>query len=140
MKTIFSTININMKYLIKNFDAHSDKNGIFLLDRRMDIFIRQDDTFNCNCQMRFRLIPDKSHGQEAEEGVGKGTSSKTLDASSIASEITHALENPTVLQMVSKNPTLKALSDMAVKYSKTTSGKGSNNSAAKEIMQRTILR
>ena len=136
-----STININMKYLIKNFDAHSDKNGIFLLDRRMDIFIRQDDTFNCNCQMRFRLIPDKSHGQEAEEGVGKGTSSsKTLDASSIANEITHALENPTVLQMVSKNPTLKALSDMAVKYSKTTSGKGSNSSAAKEIMQRTILR
>ena len=127
-----------MKYLIKNFDAHSDKNGIFLLDRRMDIFIRQDDTFNCNCQMRFRMIPDKSHGQEAEQGVGKGTP-KTLDAASIASEITHALDNPTVLHMVSKNPTLKALGDMAKKYSKTTSGKSSNNSAAKEIMQRTIL-
>lgn len=135
-----STININMKYLIKNFDAHSDKNGIFILDRRMDIFIRQDDTFNCNCQMRFRMIPDKSHGQEAEQGVGKSTpKSKTLDVASIASEITHALDNPTILHMVSKNPTLKALGDMAKKYSKTTSGKSSNNSAAKEIMQRTIL-
>ena len=133
-----STININMKYLIKNFDAHSDKNGIFLLDRRMDIFIRQDDTFNCNCQMRFRMIPDKSHGKEAEEGVGKSTP-KTTDAAKIASEISHALDNPTILHMISKNPTLKALGDMAKKYSKTISGKSSNNSAAKDIMQRTIL-
>ena len=133
-----STININMKYLIKNFDAHSDKNGIFLLDRRMDIFIRQDDTFNCNCQMRFRMIPDKSHGKEAEEGVGKSTP-KTTDAAKMASEISHALDNPTILHMISKNPTLKALGDMAKKYSKTTSGKSSNNSAAKDIMQRTIL-
>lgn len=133
-----STININMKYLIKNFDAHSDKNGIFLLDRRMDIFIRQDDTFNCNCQMRFRMIPDKSHGKEAEEGVGKSTP-KTTDAAKIASEISHALDNPTILHMISKNPTLKALGDMAKKYNKTISGKSSNNSAAKEILQRTIL-
>ena len=133
-----STININMKYLIKNFDAHSDKNGIFLLDRRMDIFIRQDDTFNCNCQMRFRMIPNKSHGKEAEEGVGKSTP-KTTDAAKIASEISHALDNPTILHMVSKNPTLKALSNMAKNYNKTISGKGSNNSAAKDILQRTIL-
>ena len=133
-----STININMKYLIKNFDAHSDKNGIFLLDRRMDIFIRQDDTFNCNCQMRFRMIPDKSHGKEAEEGVGKSTP-KTTDAANIASEISHALDNPTILHMISKNPTLKALGDMAKKYNKTISGKSSNNSAAKDILQRTIL-
>ena len=133
-----STININMKYLIKNFDAHSDKNGIFLLDRRMDIFIRQDDTFNCNCQMRFSMIPDKSHGKEAEEGVGKSTP-KTTDAAKIASEISHALDNPTILHMISKNPTLKALGDMAKKYNKTISGKSSNNSAAKDILQRTIL-
>ena len=133
-----STININMKYLIKNFDAHSDKNGIFLLDRRMDIFIRQDDTFNCNCQMRFRMIPSKSHGKEAEEGVGKSTP-KTTDAAKIANEISHALDNPTILHMISKNPTLKALGDMAKKYNKTISGKSSNNSAAKDIMQRTIL-
>ena len=129
-----------MKYLIKNFDAHSDKDGIFLLDRRMDIFIRQDDTFNCNCQMRFRLIPNKPHGQEAEEGVGKGTANtKTTDAASIASEISHSLENPTVLHLVSKNPTLKILSNMAQRYSQTMTGKGSNTYSAKDIMQRTIL-
>ena len=135
-----STININMKYLIKNFDAHSDKDGIFLLDRRMDIFIRQDDTFNCNCQMRFRLIPNKPHGKEAEEGVGKSTpKTKTNDAASIADEISNALDNPSILHLVSKNSTLKALSNMAKKYSKTTAGKSSNNSATKDIMQRTIL-
>ena len=50
-------------YLIKNFDARSDKDGTFLLDRRTDIFLREDDKlFTVNNQLYFSKIANDDNG------------------------------------------------------------------------------
>ena len=51
-----SIFNINKKYIIRNYDAHSDQDGLFLLDRRVDIYVREDDRFLCNCLLTFSKV------------------------------------------------------------------------------------
>ena len=58
-----SVFDINKMYLIKNFDARSDKDGTFLLDRRTDIFLREDDKlFTVNNQLYFSKIANDDNG------------------------------------------------------------------------------
>lgn len=52
-----SVLNINKRYVIKNFDAHSDLDGDFLLARKVDIFTRDDNEFTLNTLLSFRIKP-----------------------------------------------------------------------------------
>lgn len=52
-----SVLNINKRYVIKNFDAHSDLDGDFLLARKVDIFTRDDKEFTLNTILSFRIKP-----------------------------------------------------------------------------------
>ena len=51
-----SIFNINKKYIIRNYDAHSDQDGLFLLDRRVDVYVREDDRFLCTCLLTFSKV------------------------------------------------------------------------------------
>lgn len=51
-----SIFNINKKYIIRNYDAHSEQDGLFLLDRRVDVYVREDDRFLCNCLLTFSKV------------------------------------------------------------------------------------
>ena len=51
-----SIFNINKKYIIRNYDAHSDQDGLFLLDRRVDVYVREDDKFLCTCLLTFSKV------------------------------------------------------------------------------------
>lgn len=57
-----SVFNINMEYIIKNYDAHSDTDGRFLLDRKVEMFAREDENFKCTTQLSFRKIADDAGG------------------------------------------------------------------------------
>lgn len=52
-----SVLNINKKYTVKNFDAHSDVDGEFLLSRKLDIFARDDHGFSLSTSLIFRIKP-----------------------------------------------------------------------------------
>ena len=43
----------NKEYLIKNYDGHSDKDGKFLLNKKILVFVKEDQRFKCNCQLLF---------------------------------------------------------------------------------------
>ena len=51
-----SIFNINKKYIIRNYDAHSEQDGLFLLDRRVDVYVREDDRFLCTCLLTFSKV------------------------------------------------------------------------------------
>ena len=51
-----SIFNINKKYIIRNYDAHSEQDGLFLLDRRVDVYVREDDKFLCTCLLTFSKV------------------------------------------------------------------------------------
>lgn len=48
----------NKEYCVKNYDTHSDKDGKFLLARKKEIFIRDDDTFTLNTILELKKIPE----------------------------------------------------------------------------------
>lgn len=52
-----SVLNINKRYVIRNFDSHSDLDGDFLLSRKVDIFTRDDQDFELNTLLSFRIKP-----------------------------------------------------------------------------------
>jgi len=55
-----SLFNINKKYIIRNYDAHSDQDGLFLLDRRVDVYVREDDRFLCTCLLTFSKVANST--------------------------------------------------------------------------------
>lgn len=55
-----SIFNINKKYIIRNYDTHSEQDGLFLLDRRVDVYVREDDKFLCTCLLTFSKVADSN--------------------------------------------------------------------------------
>lgn len=66
-----SVLTINKKYIIKNYSAHSDKDGLFLLKRRLDLFQRMgEDGFACTSNLDFdRLADVKTNTAEYKNSV-----------------------------------------------------------------------
>ena len=132
-----SVFNINKKFIIKNFDAHTDKDGTFLLDRKIEIFMREDDKFLCNCQMQFRLIPSNTDDRNDNEKIADEILNKTTRTEGIndlAGEIANSLSKD-VLHFMNNNSTLKTLSTIAKAYKVNAEGKKSNANMAKEIIK-----
>ena len=53
------TFTINKQYVIKNYNAHSNKNGVFLLIKKSDFFVRAADRFTVSTQLEFAKIADE---------------------------------------------------------------------------------
>jgi len=52
-----SVLHINKSYVIRNFDSHAELDGDFLLSRKVDIFTRDDQDFELNTLLSFRIKP-----------------------------------------------------------------------------------
>lgn len=81
-----SVFNINMEYIIKNYDAHSSTDGRFILDRKVEMFARDDVTnFKCTTQLYFRKIADDKGGStvaKSNESI-KSATSKSLSSGKV---------------------------------------------------------
>lgn len=56
-----SILTPNKQYIVNNYDAHKSKNGIFLLQRKIDMFTRsEEDVFTDNVQLEFDRLSDIS--------------------------------------------------------------------------------
>lgn len=66
----------NKKYTIKNYNAHDDKDGVFILNKKTEIFIREDDSFICNTMLDFAKI-----GETATTDKVTDTSNPTVNDS-----------------------------------------------------------
>jgi hypothetical protein len=80
-----SVFTINKEYIVKNYDAHSNKDGRFLLNRKVEIFLRQDDKFLLNIMLEFDKLADVISTSGVAE-LGKSvanTNSETVDTNKI---------------------------------------------------------
>jgi hypothetical protein len=46
----------NKEYIIHNYDAHGDKDGFFILQRKVEIYIREDQEFSCTTMLEFDKV------------------------------------------------------------------------------------
>ena len=58
----------NKEFIIHNYDAHNDKDGFFILQRKVEIYIREDKEFNCTTMLEFDKV--KTEPKDAAEKAG----------------------------------------------------------------------
>jgi hypothetical protein len=135
-----SVFNINMRYIIKNFDTHSDKDGGFLLDRKVEIFLREDDKFICNCQLHFRkLTDDAATGEVPESGQENAMDpEKAKEVAKAAQELLDDLKDSDVIKMMSGGASMGRLQMLADGYVNTTKGSQSNKNMVKSILDKLL--
>ena len=81
-----SVLTPNKQYIVNNYDAHKNKNGLFLLQRKIDMFSRiGEDTFSDTVQLEFdRLsdITDTGAGEtsKTKQDTGKRDLEKIIDS------------------------------------------------------------
>nr|DAE82632.1 MAG TPA: hypothetical protein [Caudoviricetes sp.] len=131
-----SVLNINMRYIIKNFDTHSDKDGAFILDRKVEIFMRSDDKFICNCRLHFRkLIDDAAAGEVPDTGQEKALDpEKAKEVAKAAKELLDDLKDSDIINMMSNGASMGRLEALASGYENTTKGEQSNKNMAAAVL------
>ena len=60
---------INKEYTIKNYDAHSNKDGTFLLSRKVETFLREDDKFVLNIMLEFDKLAVNIASTESKDAM-----------------------------------------------------------------------
>lgn len=55
-----SVFTPNKKYTVKNYDAHSDKDGTFILNRKVETYYNEDNTFTCNTLLDLFKVVDNN--------------------------------------------------------------------------------
>lgn len=78
-----SVFTPNKRYTIKNYDGHSDKDGIFILNKKVETYMREGDCFVCTLSLQFSKIIEESNTSQSENNAKNesATSSNTLSAS-----------------------------------------------------------
>ena len=59
----------NKEYIIKNYDAHSDKDGTFILSRKVEFFVREDDKFTLNTMLEFDKVAEDSKSKKSKDAA-----------------------------------------------------------------------
>ena len=54
----------NKEFIIKNYDGHGDKDGKFILTRKVLAFVREGEDFKCNSELFFNKVPDNTSSQQ----------------------------------------------------------------------------
>lgn len=58
----------NKEFIIHNYNAHNDKDGFFILQRKVEIYIREDKEFNCTTMLEFDKV--KTEPKDVAEKAG----------------------------------------------------------------------
>lgn len=70
-----SVFTPNKRYLVKNYDAHNNKDGKFLLNKKTEVYVREDDTFTCNTMLDLCKVVEQSTTDKAEDTSTPNTNS-----------------------------------------------------------------
>jgi hypothetical protein len=74
-----SVFTINKKYIVKNYDAHSNKDGKFLLSSKAHMFLREDDKFTMNTMLVFdKVADDVKSGDNAKDAKKTSNATTTI--------------------------------------------------------------
>jgi len=64
--TVFT---MNKRYVVKNYDAHSNIDGVFILIKKQDFFIRAGDTFTISTQLDLAKVLDSTDTDGKKQNV-----------------------------------------------------------------------
>lgn len=120
-----SVFTMNKEYVVKNYDAHSNKDGKFLLNRKVEIYMRQDDKFILNTMLEFDKLADDNTGSVAARELGKSTVEVT-DTRDTRSIIDNASSIINTIKANSNTPLTKQASIISKVYRKMTDSKPGN--------------
>ena len=62
-----TVITPNKRYIVHNYDAHSNKDGVFILNRKVDIFTRHGGKFAVNTRIQLSKVQVESNQKTANE-------------------------------------------------------------------------
>lgn len=62
-----TVITPNKRYIVHNYDAHSNKDGVFILNRKVDIFSRHGGKFAINTRIQLSKVQVESNQNTASE-------------------------------------------------------------------------
>lgn len=62
-----SVFTPNKQYVIKNYSAHGNKDGKFILNQRIEVYTREDDNFICNTQLYFSKTMENTSTGDATD-------------------------------------------------------------------------
>ncbi len=76
-----SVFTPNKRYTIKNFDGHSEKDGIFILNKKIETYVREGDNFICTLTLFFSKILEESDTNKSENNAkNESATSKSSDS------------------------------------------------------------
>ena len=52
-----SVFTPNKRYIVSNYAGHGEQNGLFVLNSKVEVYIREDDTFVCNTRLDLSKVP-----------------------------------------------------------------------------------
>ena len=74
-----SVFTPNKKYIVSNYDAHSDKDGIFILNKKTEFFVREDESFTCNTILNLAKILEESTTEKVKDTSVTNNNTKVSD-------------------------------------------------------------
>ena len=75
-----SVFTPNKRYTIQNYNGHSNQDGIFLLNKKIELYVREDDTFTCNTALELSKVADKNVSSTDNQGVIKASDTQDPNA------------------------------------------------------------
>ena len=61
-----TVLTLNKRYIVKNYDAHSNNDGVFLLTRKIDYFIKAGDRFTLSTKLELIKVGETGKLLEKE--------------------------------------------------------------------------
>lgn len=74
-----SVFTPNKRYVVKNYEAHSDKDGIFILNKKTEVYTREADNFRCITMLELSKILEESNTQKAVDTNNTNNNTTTED-------------------------------------------------------------
>ena len=74
-----SVFTPNKKYIVSNYDAHSDKDGIFILNKKTEYYTREDESFVCTTILNMAKILEESTTDKIKDTSVSDNNTKATD-------------------------------------------------------------
>ena len=74
-----SVFTPNKRYIVSNYDAHSDKDGIFVLNKKTEYYVREDESFTCNIILNMAKVLEESDTDKVTDTSVSDNNTKATD-------------------------------------------------------------
>lgn len=127
-----SIFTINKEYIIKNYQAHSDKDGKFLMTKRIFMWYREGDKFNLTSLLEFNKVAADTSSTTTTKDATK-TSEQSTSGNSVIDTDSIVANGKDIINTVKSNglsiDSLKSIVSDAASISKEYQKMNSTNSA-----------